>query len=250
MNRDENFIAKLWLEETKQYEEAPSSSYYRVKKRIFTKKQIQSIEIFCKKNHIAWDILVHAAWGLLLNRFSTTDYITYATANLHTQLKSLTTEHSPFVVESTIADKISIKMFIQTIKSQLDKKRTKKNLSQAQRYLLLFQTRNKKKKTSYPVEINQFSLVLLAKQFAIENISIFYNQTLFSKRNIECILEHFMLILEEISRDTAQKTTQFNLLTKKEKQKLLVDWSEATYNFPIPTLQGCTHELFAKYAKR
>lgn len=252
MEHDDGLSAKLWLEEFEVGAEAADEPQYvmtyQTKKFNFTKKQVQSIQQFLKKNKSKWETLIHAAWGLLFARCGTTDSIIYGTADLlSSQAKKLKISQPITPILTNINDKISIRKYISKIKTQLQKKITKKNKEIDVRYLLLAKKIKKNIKTM-PIKTNQFPLILVVDKNQYSYIEIFYKKSLFSKSSIKSLLEHIALILEAICNDPKEIVTQFNILTDNEKQKLFQLWNKPQYPFAVPELTSCPHELFAKQA--
>jgi amino acid adenylation domain-containing protein/thioester reductase-like protein len=256
MDLDTSSIAKLWLEEheTQKSDLFSEQVQYSVKKFNLTKNQLKLNHTFCQKNGIQPIILLHAAWALLLNRLSTTDNINYAaapaTANksaIHIALENVKR------INSTIDDKILIKKFIANIKAQINKK----NKNQQEtfvlneiRYLLLTKTTNKKHKSMPPLDANHFPLLLLVDPKKPINLTFFHNPYIISDKNIKRIYDYLLLVMNELCSAAKQKVVELNLLTAPESKKILSRWGRPKYNFPVPVLTVCAHDIFRQIAEK
>src|SRR5579883_3083302 len=253
MNVDEGLTTKLWLEKHRQpaIESPAEHLHYKVIKYKFEKKTQQAIAGFFKKNHLQWNDVIHAAWGLLLNRFSSTDFLLFGAATLYSS-KSNILKINPAIIpiKSIINEKLSVKSFLQKIKMQLHKKNhLKEKISDDVRYLLIIEG-GKKKSSSMLMESERFPLILFAHKKDLSKLAIYYHPELFDRENIDHIFHHLLVILEEFSKNIQNKIVKINILTPEEKELVLSRWSKPTYPFPIPNLRGCMHELFMREAKK
>ncbi|TAK74781.1 MAG: amino acid adenylation domain-containing protein [Gammaproteobacteria bacterium] len=256
MNLDEGLTTKLWLEKPgQQTTDAPSDHlHYQIKKYTINKNNQKNISNFFKKNHLSWEIFIHSVWGLLLNRFSSTDFILYGSSTLHNSRTNLL-KIDPTItsIKSIINDKMSAKAFYQKIKTQLNKKNHfTDTIPEDLRYLLVIQAEMKKNKktTLRLLESHRFPLVLSIHKKDFSQFTLFYHSALFSQQHIDQIAQHLLLLMEEMSDNINQKICKINLLTAEEKELILSQWKSPHYPFTIPILNACTHELFVQQAQQ
>ncbi|KST62690.1 non-ribosomal peptide synthetase [Mastigocoleus testarum] len=90
------------------------------------------------------------------------------------------------------------------------------------------------------------SLSLLESQ---ENFlaSIHYNSTLFDEDCINRAVEHLQVLFESIIETPQKSISQLEILTKKEQNKLLINWNNTAKNYD---LSRCLHQLFEYQVKR
>ncbi|RDI46030.1 non-ribosomal peptide synthetase [Aquicella lusitana] len=260
MELDEGLATKLWLEEYENQGAVIPSDHFHYHSHLskLHKNELESIALFLKQKHIRWDILIHTAWGLLLNRFSSSDFIIYATSQLHSHRSNMLKIHQPITpVKSIVNEKTSIKTLLNRVKLQLQKKNhAKQRAPEECRYLLLFKPDKKNSKFSpdHPLliseaDLNQFPLILCAEKKPSGQLTFFYHPSLFSQKSIDSIARHLIIILREISNDIHQKAVKMNILTNEEK-KTILHWGKPQYQFPFPDVQGCAHTLFMQQAKQ
>ena len=68
-----------------------------------------------------------------------------------------------------------------------------------------------------------------------------YNTDLFDATTIERMVEHFTNLLEGIVAQPEKRLSQLPLLTKLERQNLLINWNDTTTDYPQ---DKCIHQLF------
>lgn len=74
-----------------------------------------------------------------------------------------------------------------------------------------------------------------------------YNSDLFDPSTIDRLLDHFVVLLEAVARDSAQSVLTLPLLTSAERHRMLVEWNDTAWEFPH---DRCLHELFEQQASR
>src|SRR3990167_7320360 len=248
MQIDKESTNSLWLEEhPRQAEKDTHSSNYLSKNVSFKINLKKEIQVFCRKNKITWNTLAHSAWGMLINRFSTTDQIVFgsSTGSAHNSLLARTI----MPIKSTMSSRLTTKQYLKVIQLQLNKKRTNDKIISSARYLLLMKGKKILSKSTI-LDRNIFSLVLFIDSKQPTNFSIFFNPSLFSKPSIESIANQFQVILQEIINHYHQKICKLNILTEKEKHLLLSKWSHPTHDSTLPLSSLCVHESFAIQAKK
>lgn len=98
------------------------------------------------------------------------------------------------------------------------------------------------------IEAAQFDLTLLLTGQEDElQARMAYRTDLFGAPTIARMLGHFRTLLEDIVADPNQRIAQLRLLTRAEKQKLLVTWNNTQVDFG-PDL--CVHQLFERQVEQ
>src|SRR3990167_1263978 len=247
MQADE-LTTRLWIEEHPYSAETQAvvSPLYASKKCSLSPILVQSIQSFLKKNKISWTILIHAAWGLLLNRLSTSDQLIFGTSVAFVNNKSIKQVKPLSPIKSALTSRLTIKQFFKNIKIQLNKKTASDILIQQVKYLLLIKTNKIAKSNTLNSDI--FPLVLLVEANLTARFSIYYHHHTFTTSSIENITDHLQVLLCEITADFNQKVCQINILNENEKHLLLAQWSCPKRQSTIPLLSLCTHKSFIKQA--
>ena len=103
-----------------------------------------------------------------------------------------------------------------------------------------------------PIEINSGSakldLILTAvpKQGELR-LALTYNVDLFERDTMRSMLGHFLRLLEEVVADPAKPIGDLDMLTRAERQQLLVEWNNTHCDY-LRTL--CVHQFFEAQVKR
>ena len=246
MEDNEHFITKIWLEEHEQSPIIHHKTYCQHEIKL-SKKQITNIKAYCKNNKLGWGLFINSAWCLLLHRLSTSDAITYGMSYItKLNVKSLETRLPIQSIASIIDQHTSVEQLENQIKKQLSKKNKSNN---ELRYLLLLKGKNFKSKKTFPINNGQFPLILVTSQNTHPTVTFLYS-TLFSKKNIKSIADHFVLLVNKIINDKTQKIVFFDLLTKNENKLLFHQWNTFHSSLSYPKLNaGCSHELFEYQCK-
>ncbi len=74
-----------------------------------------------------------------------------------------------------------------------------------------------------------------------------YNTDLFDRDRIDRMLEHWMVMLNDIAMDPCQRVSNIDILSPAERQKQLVEWNQTKRDYPQ---DRCLHELFVEQVKR
>jgi len=74
-----------------------------------------------------------------------------------------------------------------------------------------------------------------------------YNTDLFDGATIHRMVGHFQTLLESIVADPGQRLSDLSILTKAEKQQLLLEWNDTKTDYPK---DKCVHELFEAQVER
>ncbi|CAG0930630.1 mycobactin peptide synthetase MbtE [Thermoflexales bacterium] len=74
-----------------------------------------------------------------------------------------------------------------------------------------------------------------------------YDADLFNHDTMQHLLQHFQKLLEEVVQNPVSRISHLSLLTKAEKQQLLMVWNNPKRDY---SLNRCLHELFEEQVKR
>ena len=96
--------------------------------------------------------------------------------------------------------------------------------------------------------ISKFDLFLdlVERQEGIYGL-IEYNTDLFDKDRIERMAEHLQVLIESILSNPSARISDFEILTPKENQQLLVDWNNTQVDYPS---EKCIHQLFEEQVEK
>jgi len=222
-----------------------TTEHYEHLKKNIEKELLNASNAFQEHRHIPTRILFHAAFGILINRYSGTDDIFYGM-----KIKD-TTELLP--VRSTLQMQDDIITYIKNLYSQI--KKTKKNsnmiikniteeieLQDIINYVLLFSEETEEaviKKKKYPL--------ILTVDLKNEFIKFSYHSAKFTKQSIDNLSIHYMVILKKLIENLHQSVTHFSILTPNERYTLLNEWN--SYGFAKISENSLTHLVVSKYAK-
>ena len=239
-------ITSLWLEEHP-FEIKDTLSRYSTKNFLLNNVSKQVIHSFCKKNKLSWQMLMHAGWGLLLNRFSSSDHVTFGSGVATSKNGCIKLTRPIIAIQSILSTKFNVNHFLNHIKSELSKKNIAPLATEQIKYLLLMRSN----KTTKPQLLNSklFPLILFINKNPTKNFLIYYHPDMFSLSSIENIAHHFQIVLQEMLIDLDQKICRINILTKNEKL-LLANWGHPKQHTTIPLLSLCPHEAFALQAQQ
>ncbi|NMF67477.1 non-ribosomal peptide synthetase, partial [Brasilonema octagenarum] len=104
--------------------------------------------------------------------------------------------------------------------------------------------------SSYAVEIGtaKFDLTLSMENTADGLVGAWgYNVDLFDETTISRMAGHFQMLLEGIVANPQQKVSSLPLLTIQERHQLLIEWNNATKEYPQ---DKCIHQLFEEQVER
>ncbi len=269
----ENFSShsKVWLEDF----EIDRSSLKRKNIRTYHHEEIpidselaKILKKFVVKNKLTISTLIHGAWGLLLNRYSTADDIIYGMACIakNTKSKELSILPPLLPVRSTIHEEETILNYLNNTEAKLieNNKHIKTFGKETQssaafknlfNYLLLYPS---KKITSIQKENLNLStldpgiypLVLIMQSESPLKLSILCNTKRFTQDSLVNLIEHYRVILKKIVSDPDQLVTHYSILTSEERQELLHEWNKLQYKRFSVKKNECVHNLFIQQARR
>ncbi len=255
--KDISSPTKLWLEgfEVNSSTEKNTAKEYAYQRWQPSDKLIKNLIQFTHEQSISSSTLIHAAYGLLLNRLSSSDDALYGFAYYDKENVFL-----PILpIKSTITDKKTILSYLNELTSSLKQyqKNTKQFLPYEQKtnallhYLLIEQKKSRPTKNHHPntnkIILTNFSLILKIINNKKYNVEVQYEKNTFSKNSISNLLDHLESIFESIVMDPEQLTTHFSILTKSEKKLLLHQWNHP--HIKICDSQ-CPHDVFSNMANQ
>ena len=249
MQKEEGLSTKLWLEERENLLDKTSNPALPLRYNFTLSKDQQNAILTQLKCHgFSWETVIHAAWGLLLNRISTTDSVIFGNAHVNAKLEQITV-HSPVKsIYSKINETLTARSFLNTIKKQLLLKHGKKNGGGKNiRYLCLLEQHTTKNPLSY-LDVSRYTLALLFSEKEHAKLSIAYHPGYFRKENIKKLAQYFTEILKELGCDLDRRVVDIDVMTSEEKEQILHQWSKPTHPFETKRLHQCTHELISEYA--
>lgn len=74
-----------------------------------------------------------------------------------------------------------------------------------------------------------------------------YNAGLFSAETIQRWLGHFQTLLESIIKNAGQRVSDLSMLSKNDRERILVEWNATQMDFPR---EKCIHQLFEDQAEK
>jgi natural product biosynthesis luciferase-like monooxygenase protein len=96
--------------------------------------------------------------------------------------------------------------------------------------------------------IAQFDLTLIMAEAGAElGASLQYNTDLFNAETINRMAEQFQTLLESIAADSQCRLSQLDLLTRSQRQQILIDWNDTQREYPQ---EACVHDLFETQAEQ
>ena len=95
-------------------------------------------------------------------------------------------------------------------------------------------------------ETNTFPLVLAIIPGREIMLSSSFSPRIFSRENVERLLQHFSIMLERIAASAEQPIGSLSLLHMAERQQLVEEWNQTRREFP----QRCVHELFEQQVEK
>ena len=92
------------------------------------------------------------------------------------------------------------------------------------------------------IGVAKYDLLLFARQQEKElHLELEYNVDLFDHQTIERMLAHYRLILEWMVSSPSEGILEFSFLSQVERRQILVEWNNTTTDYPR---EKCIHQLF------
>lgn len=247
MNRDEGLITKLWLEERESDVLALSSSApFKCYKFTLNKVQAALVKACINKKTIKINDLYLSAWGILLNRLSTTDSVIIGVGCADIKSKSALLHQPIKTVVSHINESLKIKAYLKAIQQQIKAKSKADNINEV-RYLFLTK-KVRKSKLSTALDTQKFTLALYFDAKNPSKLCFTYNPRVFQENNIQRIADYYLNILTTLCEQPNINVIDIEIMSAKEKKQILSNWSKPSYSFEKPIVPLCTHAMIAKVA--
>lgn len=250
MEKEDGAGNKIWLENnlSSNIKKVPQTTYILAKDQFDTQLQ-KSIVQFLDASGLTWQTLLTSAWGILLSRLSTANKQVYGVGvSSSIQAGKIKIDSQIKIIKSQISSELTAKQFLNKIKPQLSKKTSLFANSGAHlRYVILFNDIKNKKIKNITLNPEEIPLILLANNTQKE-FTLFYSKILYSKKNITKISSYLKNILFDLCNNPYKKAYSIELLSTQEKNKILNNWSHPEYEFPIPLLNHCAHDLISMVA--
>jgi non-ribosomal peptide synthetase component F len=96
----------------------------------------------------------------------------------------------------------------------------------------------------------KFDLMMMVEQGAQLKVTLEYNTDLFKAATIERMGGHFQRLLASIAAEPETRVGEFDLLTKREKQQLLIEWTDTRFESDAFPHTATFHQLFEAQAMR
>src|SRR3990167_3859225 len=181
-------ITSLWLEEHP-FEIKDTLSRYSTKNFLLNNVSKQVIHSFCKKNKLSWQMLMHAGWGLLLNRFSSSDHVTFGSGVATSKNGCIKLTRPIIAIQSILSTKFNVNHFLivlQEMLIDLDQKICRINILTKNEKLLLANWGHPKQHTTIPLlSLCPHEAFALQAQQHPKQIAIQYEQLVITYDNLD-----------------------------------------------------------------
>jgi amino acid adenylation domain-containing protein/thioester reductase-like protein len=192
--------------------------------------------------------ILHAAWAILLHRYTGSDDILYGISI-----------NPPLPIRSIIHEGKSIETFVRALEKQTknnqknfqffeDDKRISSRVNEWMNYLFLYPNTKLNKKISLKKELKRYPLICIIQKEKPLTIKIYYNNKKFSKKSIKNIASHYAFILKKIMDEPQNEIAHLSILTNSEKTKLN-QFIKPIYHLSATNKDKCCHELFIAKAE-
>jgi len=160
---------------------------------------------------------LHCAWGLLINRFATSNDILYGTGGLGLNY---------YPVRSKPETEETLGTFLLKQTNQLKISEKEINSLHAEgtgslfRYLFMTHADLKLNADQIKIDSEQYPLILIASYENPKQFLLCHNLKKFTSLSQKSIVDHLLVILDKIHTEPDQSVTQFSILTDEDKEKL------------------------------
>jgi amino acid adenylation domain-containing protein/thioester reductase-like protein len=253
MQKEEGLSTKLWLEERENLlKDLSDPTLPQTYKFTLNKPQLGKVNKFLKENGYIWNVLVHAAWGLLLNRISTTETVCFGSTDVQIKSKIPRLSRHPKPVHSRITDQTICKQFLDAFKKQVSSKGGKTNTETNDiRYLCLKEHGvDSNSKLSQILNVSQFTLSIVYHEKDYGKFTFIYHAGYFRKHNLKRLSQYFISLLLGICRELNDKIIDIEMMSASEKKTILKKWAEPDYSFETIAEDKCSHELIVDIAAK
>ncbi|GAX42390.1 amino acid adenylation domain-containing protein [Tolypothrix sp. NIES-4075] len=253
------------LELPTDYQRSQNSSYHHSKQSLVLSQRItQALKNLSHQQKVNLDIILLAAFKILLYRYTGTEKIVVAAAigdRNHKTLQEIASYRLPILpLRTNLVGNPSLPEFIGRVGEVILEADEHQNLpweqlvkaidwEESSSYHPLLQVmfiwQNSKRRSQ---ELSSFDLSLELEQTSTEINGYFeYRTDLFKAETISRMVGHFQTLLEGIVANPERGIAELPLLTPKEQQQILVDWNDTATDYPR---DKCIHELFAQQVAR
>lgn len=189
--------------------------------------------------------LLQCAWGLLINRFCSSNDILYGTGILGTHY---------FPVRCTLKNKQTLGEFLKKQSEQLEQSKLNFNLLNIAsvetlfHYLLLIHSDLNIVADQIHLDPEKYPLILIYCPTQSNKMLIGYNQKKYTPTSCHNLIEHLFIILEKIITEPDQPVTQFSILTSDDKHKIN-SWGKAYTTHSHLFKNIFIDDIFCQHAK-
>lgn len=253
------------LELPTDYQRAQNSNYQHNKQSLVLSQPItQALKNLSHSSKVDLDIILLAAFKILLYRYTGTEKIVVAAAigdRNHKTSEEIASYCLPILpLRTNLVGNPSLTEFIGQVGEVILEADEHQNLpweqlvkaidwEESSSYHPLLQVmfiwQNSKRRKQ---ELSSFDLSLELEQTSTAINGYFeYRTDLFKAETISRMIGHFQTLLEGIVANPERGIAELPLLTAKEQQQILVDWNDTATDYPR---DKCIHELFAQQVAR
>ncbi len=225
---------------------------------------IQQLNRFTQKNHIQFQTVILSAWGLLLNRYSSSDDVIYGLIYFTEQANQQTLFEPTLPVRSELHENETIIDYLNQLEQQVvshqdyldssDQTAKQHDLfKNLVNYLLLYPLEKTSQLANIlkvsQLDLQKYPLILHIKELNPFNIEITYQPEKFTKKAIDYLAQHFILILERILSEPEIPVLHYSILTPQEKNVLFNDWNKLRTQRIFANQTATLHELVSQQAQ-
>ncbi|GEM_PF-2592822 len=236
-----------------------NTNEYKTKK-INISVMLPKLQSITKNHKIPIDTIMHAAWSILLHRYTDCAEVIYGMGDcVDVELNNLVIRKNPLPIKTTTTHNPTSLQFLislnETLKRHVENKNSYHNeifnsSQSCMRYLVIQVSRKDKSSTDENIVVinpQQYPLILCINIKKSSEIEFFYNTKLYSDSSIENIAIHFMTILSALSKQLLDNITQLLILSEEEYNNLLSRWNK-NVNSVEHNKKQCVHDLFSYQA--
>ncbi len=250
MQNEDGLSTKIWLEERENMLSGSNEpAHFHIRQFHLNPSQLKKVSKFLKEKKYSWDCIIHAAWGLLLNRICTADYVVSGSASLQMKSKDISCHSDIKAFTSVINDTITTKQFLDSIKKRLNSKTSNHSTNTSPIHYPCFIEMKSAGKDARELDINQFKLSLSFKKSEPGNFTYIYHPGFYSKHAIKSLSNYLINIIINLAQGIDKRIIDIDVMGQSEKQKILSEWTKPEYKFAKINLTRPTHEVIAEVAR-
>lgn len=240
-------LNKLWIESNK-------TMCAPLNQSMFAECQFQldanlntKIEQFAHDQHIDSLAILYAAWGLLLNHYSSIDQILFHAIEIDSAANSFPTFHIHLV--NSLLEPQSCIDYIRIVAEQLKNKKYIKETDLEKVQYAVILNGNKEIFLELIKITNNLSLAISLQTDSLSACTLIFNNVLYDPNSIENIVLHFKAVLEKLCNQAEAEITTLNILSFEEEKQILTHWSHPHYPFAAPKISQCLPHLVSQVAE-